>query len=132
MITRAMQKNLETRDVGFWKTDHGRIEKSRIQKRIEKELDALLWLTLKYPDVFLYENCYRSYRQMRLRKLMAVVCALQGKHVEVELTKPIDKKADRHCKKCGRIPYKPLCSNGQCSTCNQKEFFESVKAKAKQ
>jgi len=130
MITNAMKRCLEVRDVSFWKTDHGRTERSRIQKRIEKELDALLWLSMKYPSVFLYETERKDYRQMRLRKLMAVICALQGKHVEVELRKPIMKDNDRRCRKCGRIPYKPLCSNGQCSTCNQRDFFESVKAKA--
>lgn len=119
-----MREWLETYDVTQKRYVYGK----RIQKRIEKELNALLWLSMKYPSVFLYEAERKDYRQMRLRKLMGVICALEGRHVEVELTKPIEKNQDRRCVSCG-LKQSRIGTNHLCYICNQKKIFKSLKAK---
>lgn len=63
---------------------------NRIQKRIEKELDALLWVSVHYPQIILDDE--REYRDdtgrivchRRLKKLLLTIKALNPK-TEVEL-----------------------------------------------
>lgn len=73
------------------------IYKHRIQRRINRELDNLLWLAVNFPEILLYEDSKNEYGHIRkpytkhdspkqrLRKLLMVVKALNPK-CDVELT----------------------------------------------
>lgn len=83
MITKRMQKWLEKkrgsqsmRYVYVW----------RIQDRIERELDMLLWLAVNRPDIFLMDDKESAKSNERLKKLLLVVKVLNS-NCEVELTK---------------------------------------------
>jgi hypothetical protein len=92
MITSKMKKWLEVtaQNPQMEKSIKYCVYMNRIQKRIEKELDALLWLAIHYPKILLDEE--REYRDeggkivchRRLKKLLLSVKALNPK-MEVEL-----------------------------------------------
>jgi hypothetical protein len=85
-----MKKYLEKLPEKPKKTIKHCVYMNRIQKRIERELDMLLWLAIHYPEVFLDEE--REWKEesgkimshRRLKKLLLVVKALNPK-MEVEL-----------------------------------------------
>jgi hypothetical protein len=92
MITGSMKKYLELveQDPQKQKSIKYCVYMNRIQKRIDKELDALLWLAIHNPKILLDEEkeyhdstgkvvCHR-----RLKKLLLTVKALNPK-MEVEL-----------------------------------------------
>ena len=63
---------------------------SRIQRRIDRELDMLLWLSMHHPEVFLderrefMEESGKIMSHRRLKKLLLCLKALNPK-MEVEL-----------------------------------------------
>lgn len=69
---------------------------SRIQKRIEREMDMLLWLALNRPDILLNKRVtlnqyghvhhFKDQSHERLKTLLLAVKAL-SKNAEVELVK---------------------------------------------
>jgi hypothetical protein len=125
MISKSMQRFLETglktKPQGM-RTDRWNVQRfvymSRIQKRIDVELDALLWLCINRPEVFLYEGTQKtSYnKNERFKKLLLTIKALQGEKIDVELVKPIEPEQS-----------KPKISEKQATTANQKRLFERIK-----
>jgi hypothetical protein len=107
----------------------------RIQQRIDKELDSLLWLVMHYPQVFLDEENGHG----RFKKLLLVVKNLNPKcDVELVLRRldfPDKEELPSHfegkrCRKCGKIRSSHgVGNNNLCHVCNQKQIFESIKAK---
>jgi len=99
MITKTMKKFLEEEYPDLIKKK-GSIKLAvylgRIQKRIEKQMEMMLWLAVNKPDIFLdkqitfneYGNIHRSrdHGHERLKMLMLAIKALR-KNVEVELVK---------------------------------------------
>ena len=81
MITKGMKKFLEEKNRHRPNSIFSLVYAWRIQKRIERELDLLLWLCMNYPEVFLGEN-----PNARLKKLLLVAKNLNP-NCEVELTK---------------------------------------------
>jgi hypothetical protein len=92
MITPTMRKFLEDVDKHPEKLKEIKtcVYMNRIQKRIEKEMDATLWLAVHYPNILLDEEreytdasgkivCHR-----RLKKLILIVKAVNPK-MEVDL-----------------------------------------------
>lgn len=62
---------------------------NRIQKRLEREMDMLLWLAINHPEIILdeereWKNDGKITSHRRLKKLLLVVKALNPK-MEVEL-----------------------------------------------
>lgn len=92
MITRTMQKWLEEIRQNPQKKSSVQycVYMNRIQKRIEKEASAMLWLATHYPEILLDEE--KEYRDetgkvvshRRLKKLLLTIKALSPK-MEVEL-----------------------------------------------
>ena len=95
MITRQQKKWLESSD----KTEDGKFIKngakhavymSRIQKRIDKELNALTWLAQTYPQIFLDEEkemrdtTGKITPHRRLKAILKILMALNPK-MEVEM-----------------------------------------------
>ena len=90
MITKKMKKWLESLPENPPKTIKYCVYMNRIQKRISRELDMLLWLSINHPEVFLDEE--REYKDetgrimshRRLKKLLLALKALNP-HCNVEL-----------------------------------------------
>jgi hypothetical protein len=129
MITPTMKKflNKAESDPQIKKSIKYCVYVNRIQKRIEKEMDSLLWLAVNHPDILLDEEkeykdetgkiiCHR-----RLKKLLLTVKAVNPK-MEVELVlknlefpekeKPIADYREllkmKTCPKCGLT--KDICT----------------------
>lgn len=92
MITKKMKKWLESLPENPPKTIKYCVYMNRIQKRISRELDMLLWLAIHKPEVFLDEE--REYKDetgrimshRRLKKLLLALKALNPKcNVELVL-----------------------------------------------
>ena len=90
MITKSMKKFLIDTKNNTNRNTKDSVYKNRMQKRITRELDNLLWLCLNFPEDFLDEE--REYKDdsgkitphRRLRKLLFCIKALKPK-MEVEL-----------------------------------------------
>lgn len=85
-----MKKWLETQPEKPKKTIKYCVYMNRIQKRIERELDMLLWLAINHPEIVVDEE--REWKNesgkivshRRLKKLLLIVKALNPK-MEIEL-----------------------------------------------
>jgi hypothetical protein len=83
MITKKMAKWLESLPKNPKRRPKYCTYMSRIQKKIDKELNELIWLAVNYPDVFKNKR-YTAYGKLRkgdkenerLKKLLLVVKAL--------------------------------------------------------
>jgi len=75
---------------------------NRINKRIDRELDNLLWLCRNHPDIFLNAKEDSPNSHMRLKKLLLCIKALNPK-CEIELV--LRNLKDEEQKKEVRIPY---------------------------
>jgi hypothetical protein len=109
VVTRTMQKYLEetqgknpSKDSRSSKYTQHLLYMKRLQKRLERELNMLLWLAVNHPDIFLYkeQNHYRKSSfdgKERIRKIMLTVKALIGTK-DVELFLDLDKisRSERH------------------------------------
>lgn len=90
MITLKMRKWLESLPEKPIKTIKHCVYMNRIQKRISRELDMLLWISIHYPDLFLDEerewkdSSGRIISHRRLKNLLLCLKALNPK-MEVEL-----------------------------------------------
>jgi len=90
MITKKMRKYLESMGENPEKTVKHCVYVNRMQKRITRELDMLLWLCIHHPKIFLDEE--REHKNetgkimshRRLKKMLLCVKALNPK-IEVEL-----------------------------------------------
>lgn len=63
----------------------------RVQKRIERELNMLLWLAINEPDILLAKDLKHFDGKERIRKIMLTVKALIGKNMDPELFLDLDK-----------------------------------------
>jgi len=90
MITEKMKKWLESLPENPPRTIKYCVYMNRIQQRISRELDNLLWLCIHHPEIFLDEE--REHKDetgkimshRRLKKLLLCIKALNPK-MEVEL-----------------------------------------------
>jgi len=97
---------------------------NRIQRRIEREMNMMLWLAINYPEVLLDEE--REYKDdsgkivshRRLKKLLLTLKALNPK-CEVELVlRQIDfPENEETIEKCTN----PDCHNPNCKGCKSAE-----------
>lgn len=90
MITSKMKKYLESLPEKPKKTIKHCVYINRIQKRIERELTMLLWLSVYHPDIFLDEekewknSTGKITSHRRLKKLLLSLKALNP-NIAVEL-----------------------------------------------
>jgi len=90
MITRKMKRYLESIEGKSEKSVKHCVYINRMQKRITRELDMLLWLAIHYPDLFLDEereqkdDSGKIQSHRRLKKLLLCVKALNP-NIEAEL-----------------------------------------------
>ena len=90
MITSRMKKWLENLPEKPQKTIKYCVYVNRLQKRIDRELDMLLWLSIHHPDIFLdeenewIEDTGKIKSHRRLKKLLLSLKALNPK-IDVEL-----------------------------------------------
>ena len=82
MITPTMRKWLESLPDKPERTTKYCVYMNRLQKRIALELDQLLWLCRKYPDIFLGDE--EKLRHSRLKTLLLSLKALNP-NCDVEL-----------------------------------------------
>ena len=83
-----MKEYLETLPEQPKKTIKHCVYMNRIQKRIERELDMLLWLAIHHPEVFLDEE--REWKEesgkiMSHRRLKKLLLSLKGLNPKMEV-----------------------------------------------
>lgn len=90
MITKKMREYLNSMGSKPEKTVKHCVYMNRIQKRIARELDMLLWLAINHPDIFLnetrewLEDSGKIQSHRRLKKLLLTIKALNP-DIAVEL-----------------------------------------------